>query len=335
VDLVVTSPPYPMVAMWDLVFSEQDPEIGDLLQRGDGEGAFGRMHGLLDRAWDECDRVLKPGGMVCVNIGDATRSLADDFRLYTNHARVLSAFQARGYAVLPDILWRKPTNAPNKFLGSGMLPVGAYVTYEHEYILVLRKGPRRRFDSPEARQRRRRSAFFWEERNVWFSDVWLDIRGTPQHLPGQAERQRSAAFPVELAYRLICMFSVQGDHILDPFAGTGTTLVAALAAGREATGVEREAALAAVCRRALEAAPGWARGHAQARLERHRQHVADRQQAGRPIRYTSNCYGFAVTTRQEVDLCLPMPRQGQWTATGDYEAEYEVPTAGPGTDAAG
>lgn len=333
VDLVVTSPPYPMVAMWDLVFAEQDPQIGDLLEGGDGEGACARMHGLLEHAWDECDRVLKPGGMVCVNIGDATRSLRDDFRLYSNHTRVLNAFQARGYAVLPDILWRKPTNAPNKFLGSGMLPVGAYVTYEHEYILVLRKGPRRLFDSPEARRRRRQSAFFWEERNVWFSDVWLDIRGTPQHLPGQAERQRSAAFPLELAHRLICMFSVQGDHILDPFAGTGTTLVAALAAGRSATGIERDGSLAAVCRRALEAAPQWARSHTQARLERHAQFLAEREQAGRRVRYASTCYGFGVTTRQEVDLWLPLPKQGQWTADGDYEAEYELPGTGPATGA--
>ena len=154
VDLIVTSPPYPMIEMWDGVFASQDGRIGDHLAAGRGRDACELMHALLDRAWVEAYRVLKPGGIACINIGDATRNLDSDFQLYANHARILRAFQRLGCAVLPDILWRKPTNAPNKFMGSGMLPVGAYVTYEHEYILVLRKGRRRpEFERSERRAR--------------------------------------------------------------------------------------------------------------------------------------------------------------------------------------
>ncbi len=138
VDLVVTSPPYPMIEMWDGVFGEQDSRILERLAAGRGLEAFEIMHSLLDSVWRECDRVLKPGGMICINIGDATRTVDSNFQLYSNHSRVLRAFFRHGYTALPDILWRKQTNAPNKFLGSGMLPVGAYVTYEHEYILILR-----------------------------------------------------------------------------------------------------------------------------------------------------------------------------------------------------
>lgn len=107
---------------------------------------------------------------------------AGDFQLYSNHSRILHRFLDLGFAALPDILWHKQTNAPNKFMGSGMLPVGAYVTYEHEYILILRKGRRRDFTSEQEKTRRRESAFLGEERNLWFSDVWLDIKGAAQAL---------------------------------------------------------------------------------------------------------------------------------------------------------
>ena len=141
VDLIVTSPPYPMVEMWDEIFALQDEEgrIGEQLSCGNGQAAFALMHELLDAVWLECNRVMKPGAIACINIGDATRTLDGDFQLYSNHSRILSSFLGQGFAALPDILWRKQTNAPNKFMGSGMLPVGAYVTYEHEYILVLAK----------------------------------------------------------------------------------------------------------------------------------------------------------------------------------------------------
>jgi DNA modification methylase len=304
VELIVTSPPYPMIEMWDGLFVAQDGRIQRHLEAGQGRQAFERMHRILDAAWAECDRVLKPGGIACINIGDATRTLKGDFQLYSNHSRVLRAFLERGYAALPDIVWRKPTNAPNKFMGSGMLPVGAYVTYEHEYVLVLRKGLRRKFASAAEKRLRRESAFFWEERNVWFSDVWHDIKGTPQALLDPAVRQRSAAFPFELAYRLICMFSIKQDVVLDPFAGTGTTLVAALAGGRNAVGVEMDESLTALARRLLAAAPDFANAHARQRLARHLRFALERTARTGPLKYINVHYGFPVVTSQERELLL-------------------------------
>ncbi|MCB9834392.1 MAG: site-specific DNA-methyltransferase, partial [Planctomycetes bacterium] len=73
IDLVVTSPPYPMIEMWDEGLAEQDPRIATALAEGAGEQAFELMHGLLDRVWAELARVVRPGGFVCVNVGDATR----------------------------------------------------------------------------------------------------------------------------------------------------------------------------------------------------------------------------------------------------------------------
>ncbi len=332
VDLIVTSPPYPMIEMWDETFIAPDASIGRNLAAGKGPAAFESMHCILDEAWRECDRVLRPGGLACVNIGDATRTLSGDFQLYSNHSRILKAFLDLGYAVLPDILWRKQTNAPTKFMGSGMLPVGAYVTYEHEYVLIMRKGRRRRFQDAGEKQRRRESAFFWEERNAWFSDVWFDIKGTPQALVTEADRKRSAAFPFELAYRLVSMFSIKGDHVLDPFAGTGTTLSAALTAGRNATGVELDASLVATCRDVLGATPGFANDYVRERLVRHMAFVRDRVGASGPMKYVNRHYGFPVMTAQERDLLIPDVLQTERATADELQVEHDE---GPQRELAG
>ena len=243
IHLVVTSPPYPMIAMWDRSFSGLDKNIGKLIRSDNGTSAFELMHRSLDPVWEELWRVMVNGGIACINVGDATRKIGRDFSLYPNHARVLSKLMALGFTPLPAILWRKPTNAPTKFMGSGMLPAGAYVTLEHEHILIVRKGSRREFNTAPEKRVRRQSAIFWEERNDWYSDVWLDVIGTGQSLISKTDRERSAAFPFELPYRLINMFSVKGDVVLDPFAGTGTTLKASAVAGRNSMGFDLETGL--------------------------------------------------------------------------------------------
>ena len=175
---MVTSPPYPMIEMWDEIFSKQNPTIGEALKDENGNKSFELMNKELDKVWKEVFRVLIDGGFACINIGNATRKIGEEFKLYSNHSRILEYCINLGFSSLPEILWRKQTNAPNKFMGSGMLPAGAYVTLEHEHILVLRKGNKRNFKTPEEKLRRQKSAFFWEERNLWFSDVWEDLKGT-------------------------------------------------------------------------------------------------------------------------------------------------------------
>jgi len=159
VHLVVTSPPYPLIAMWDGLFSDRDPAIKAALAKGDGGRAFELMHRMLDVVWNEVHRVLRPGGFACINVGDAARTLGGGFALYPNHARILGRLSSLGFSVLPEILWRKQTNAPNKFMGSGMLPAGAYVTLEHEYILVVRKGAGRKVKTPAEKKTDGRAPF--------------------------------------------------------------------------------------------------------------------------------------------------------------------------------
>ena len=304
VDLVVTSPPYPMIEMWDEMFSHQNPEIQEALASGDGKLAYALMHGILDAVWDEVFRVLKDGRFACINIGDATRTVKGDFCLYPNHARILTHLLKIGFSALPDILWRKQANTPNKFMGSGMLPAGAYVTLEHEYILIVRKGPKREFKTEDEKENRRESALFWEERNVWYSDVWADIKGTEQKLPKAMSRLRSAAFPFKLAYRLINMYSVKGDVILDPFLGTGTTTAAAMTSGRNSIGVEIDKSFQQVICPIAHHIVDFSNGYLSDRLQKHFAFVENRIQNSGALKYTNKHYGCPVVTSQEQFILL-------------------------------
>jgi DNA modification methylase len=324
IDLVVTSPPYPMIEMWDDLFRKMDSDVNKYLSTQNGPGAFQAMHRLLDPVWHECFRVLRPGGLACINIGDATRTIDGHFALYTNHARILSAAGEIGFTSLPCIIWRKQTNAPNKFMGSGMLPAGAYVTLEHEYILILRKQGKREFKTAEEKQRRRESAIFWEERNLWFSDIWFDLKGTGQALADAKERQRSAAFPFELAYRLIHMFSVKADQVLDPFMGTGTTMAAAMAAGRNSMGYDTDPRLISAVQKSAHSAVLPTNQPAARRLARHQAFVEQRTADGKPLKYTNEPYGFPVVTRQEICLQLEIPTHLIQTDETRFEVSHEM-----------
>lgn len=306
VDLIVTSPPYPMIEMWDGAFAELNQAVAAALAAGDGPAAFELMHQELDKVWRHCWQILKPGGIICINIGDAVRTLRGDFRIYPNHARIHAAMSALGFRALPDIIWRKPTNAPNKFLGSGTLPPSAYVTYEHEYILIFRKGGPRQFTATE-RVRRRASAFFWEERNLWFSDLWTDLRGAGQELATAAGRSRSAAYPFELPFRLICMYSLYGDLVFDPFLGTGTTTAAAMAAGRHSAGLEYSDSLAPAIAQTISQALPLGVARIMARHRNHLNFVSQRLQAGFRFKYENVVHHFPVMTASERELSLYLP----------------------------
>ena len=326
VNLVVTSPPYPMIDMWDEIFSHQDRKIETALKKPDGALAFERMHQVLDRVWKEMFRVLSPGGFACINIGDATRTLGNNFALYPNHARILNATQAFGFTALPCILWRKQTNAPNKFMGSGMLPAGAYVTLEHEYILVLRKGGKREFTSPATKENRHQSALFWEERNQWFSDIWMDLKGTRQAMGKQKKRNRSGAFPFELAYRLINMYSVKEDLVLDPFLGTGTTTLAAMAAGRNSTGYEIDPSLLENFYDKCQDSLDHFSSVIQHRIDLHREFVQGRLEAGKLIKHENTHYGFPVVTRQEKELVFSIPVSVEQQDDENMVVNYDIPS---------
>jgi len=305
VELVVTSPPYPMIEMWDELFTSLNPDIETVLDAGDGREAFELMHNELNKTWEEINRVLVDGGIACINIGDATRKVDDSFRVYQNHAQITEYFDNIGFEPLPDILWRKPTNSAAKFMGSGMMPPNAYATLEHEYLLIFRNGKdSRKF--PGGNDVRYESAYFWEERNKWFSDVWEGIKGTFQELDNADNnlRDRSAAYPLEVPYRLINMYSVYGDTVLDPFWGTGTTSLAAMVSGRNSVGYEIQEKFTDVFDAEASGVKELAHSTAAKRISRHEEFVEQRLEDGKDFKYNAENYDFPVITKQERPLQL-------------------------------
>lgn len=298
VHLMITSPPYPMISMWDDLFRTFSPEIGEALDNEDGNSAFELMNRELDQVWSEVFRVLKPGCIACINIGDATRRIGETFRLYPSHSRITQKCVELGFDVLPEILWRKPNNSPTKFLGSGMLPGGAYVTLEHEFILVFRKPEKRNYKSPEEKSLRYESAYFWEERNSWFSDIWNFI-GVRQAMDQKEIRSRSAAFPLEVPRRLISMFSNRGDTVLDPFLGTGTTMLAALGAGRNSIGIELDPGFHDLISEDIKNQPEIVNTSIDERISEHLRFIEDREKNNKPVKHKNDFYGFPVMTLQE------------------------------------
>ena len=235
VHLVVTSPPY-----WTLKEYEQ----GNGAQMGDIDD-YERFLGELDRVWRECERVLVKGGRVCCVVGDVCVPRKRGGRHYVMplHADIQVRARSVGLDCLTPILWQKIANGVNEAEGNGAgfygkpYQPGAIVKNDVEYILFLRKpGGYRKVGQVE----RALSMLSKEEMQGWLRSAWSDVRGA------STRAGHPAPFPVELAERLIRMFSFAGDVVLDPFAGTGSASVGALLAGRNSIANEIEPKYAAL-----------------------------------------------------------------------------------------
>ena len=221
--LVVTSPPY-----WNLKrYNENPDQLGHI---EDYEAFLTELR----KAWEHAYRVLVPGGrLVCV-VGDVcvSRRRFGRHLVFPLHADICVMCRRIGFDNLNPIVWHKISNASyevqngSRFLGKPYEP-NAIIKNDMEFILMQRKpGGYRR---PTAKQRRE-SMIDKGDFNVWFQQIW--------RITGASTRKHPAPFPLELATRLVRMFSFTGDTVLDPFCGTGTTMVAALKCGRNSIGVE-------------------------------------------------------------------------------------------------
>jgi modification methylase len=206
VALIVTSPPYAMIQKWDDMFLKQTGRSETI-----SKTSFIWQHAILKKTWVECHRVLIDGGICCINVGDATRSIDKEFLCYPNYAKTTMDLYSIGFNPLIPIMWKKISNRPNSFLGSGFLPPNAYISQDIEYIIIARKGKLRQFKAGEQKQLRNESKFTKEERDLWFSQLW--------NIPGKRGAKIDSGWNLEIPYRLIRMFSIKEDTILDPFCG--------------------------------------------------------------------------------------------------------------------
>ncbi|HOY59679.1 MAG TPA: site-specific DNA-methyltransferase [Verrucomicrobiota bacterium] len=240
--LVVTSPPY-----WTL--KQYEPNAAQLGEIDDYE----RFLSQLDQVWQECARILVPGGRVCCVVGDVCVSRKAGGRHFVMplHADIQVRTRRFGLDCLTPILWQKIANGVTEAEGNGAgfygkpYQPGAIIKNDVEYILFFRKGGEYRSPSP---MQRALSMLSRDEMRRWMRSAWSDIRGE------STRRGHPAPFPVELAERLIRMFSFAGDTVLDPFAGTGTTAIAAVTSGRNSISVEIEPKYVALAEQRLREA---------------------------------------------------------------------------------
>lgn len=233
IHLVLTSPPY-----WNLKNYPDKPG-----QLGNTEG-YESFLNEISKVCKECFRVLVPGGrMICV-VGDVCLSRRQHGRhvVMPLHADIAVLCRIIGFDNLNPIIWYKISNANfevdngTKFLGKPYEP-NAIIKNDIEFILMQRKPGGYRKPTENQRNLSRISK---NEYGEWFRQIWT--------VPGASTRQHPAPYPLELAYRLVRMFSFTGDVVLDPFVGTGTTMVAALKAGRNSIGIDIEATYANIAR---------------------------------------------------------------------------------------
>ena len=135
-------------------------------------------------------------------------------------------------------------------------------------------------------------------------------------------RARSGAFPFELAYRLICMFSVMGDTVVDPFLGTGTTTLAAMVAGRSSIGFEIESSLKDIIHDKIHQVVPFAKSYLNSRLDRHRQFITHRSETKGAPKYTNAQLQCPVITSQEQKLTIHHVKHLKTLSETEYEIEY-------------
>jgi site-specific DNA-methyltransferase (adenine-specific) len=231
VHLIVTSPPY-----WTL----KEYEAGNPDQLGHFQN-YEQFLAEMDTAWKECARVLVGGGRICCVVGDVCISRKQGGRHYLVplHADIQVRARKLGLDCLMPILWHKIANGATEVQGNGAgfygkpYQPGGIIKNDIEYILFLRKGGEYR--SAQGLQKAL-SMLTKEEMKSWQRSIWTDIRGA------STRDGHPAPYPVELAERLIKLFSFASDTILDPFAGTGSTSQAAIMAGRNSIANEIEPA---------------------------------------------------------------------------------------------
>ncbi len=225
VHLAVTSPPY-----WTLK------------RYREGEGQLGHVEDyeefleLLDSVWRKVLAALVPGGRLICVVGDVCLSRRKNKGEHTCvplHSSIQERCRRMGYSNLAPIIWHKIANASyevdgnSRFLGKPYEPNGV-IKNDIEYILMLRKPGGYRRPGKAARLL---STISDANHKRWFQQIWHDVTG-------ESTRNHPAPYPLELATRLVRMFSFAGDTVLDPFMGSGTTNLAAANWGRHSVGIE-------------------------------------------------------------------------------------------------
>lgn len=221
VQLIVTSPPY-----WQLKDYGTENQIGF-------NDSYEEYINNLNLVWKECNRVLSNGCRLCINIGDqfARSVYYGRYKVIPIRTEIIRFCESLGMDYMGAIIWQKTTtmntSGGGAIMGSFPYPRNGILKMDYEFILLFKKlgnAPK-----PTAEQKMK-SEITKEEWNQYFSSHW--------NFNGVKQLEHIAMFPEELPKRLIKMFSFAGETVLDPFAGSGTTSLAAMHFDRNSIGYE-------------------------------------------------------------------------------------------------
>lgn len=238
IQLVVTSPPY-----WQLKDYGDEKQIGF-------NNSYEDYINNLNLVWAECGRVLEGGCRLCVNIGDqfARSVYYGRYKVIPIKTEIIKFCETIGFDYMGTIIWQKTTTTNTtgggSVMGSFPYPRNGVVKIDYESIIIFKKNspaPRRIIE----KERKEKSKMTAEEWNTFFSGHW--------NFKGERQVKHMAMFPVELPNRLIRMFSLVGDTVLDPFLGSGTTSLSAMNLERNSVGYEINADFREVIRNKLGA----------------------------------------------------------------------------------
>ncbi len=207
VHLMVTSPPYNVGKEYD-----RDATLAEYLE-------------FLGRVWREVYRVLAPGGRACINVANLGRK-----PYIPLHSYIIQDMQKIGFLMRGEIIWNKENSAsPSTAWGSWRTPANPTLRDIHEYILIFSKGTFSRKNPDKRKPTISKEEFLELTRSVWtFPAVSARKVGHP------------APFPVELPYRLIQLYTFDGEVVLDPFMGSGQAALAAIQTNRHYVGYETD-----------------------------------------------------------------------------------------------
>lgn len=227
VHLMITSPPY-----FDAKMYSREPLKNDLGNIHDINEWFDK----ISEVWREVYRVLQPGRKAFINIMNLpVRLNSGSFKALNLVGRTIDVCEKIGFIFKRDIVWHK-TNAVRAHFGTYPYPGGILINNMHEFIIELEKPERKGFSkyghlTREQKEQSKLEKEFWI--SIKKSDVWI------MNPEGSGDRRNHVApFPYELPFRLIKAFSYVGETVLDPFVGSGTTLLAAADLRRNGIGYE-------------------------------------------------------------------------------------------------
>ena len=221
VHLAITSPPY-----WQLKDYGTDNQIGF-------HDSYESYINNLNLVWKECYRVLHNGCRFCINIGDqfARAVYYGRYKVIPIRQEIIKFCENIGFDYMGAVIWQKVTTSNTTGggvqMGSYPYPRNGILKLDYEFILVFKKLG----DAPKpTKEQKELSKMTAEEWNTFFAGHW--------NFAGARQNNHIAMYPEELPRRLIKMFSFIGETVLDPFAGSGTTSLAAKNLDRNSVGFE-------------------------------------------------------------------------------------------------